>query len=125
MTTMQIRRGQVFFVKLDPVMGREIGGNKSRPVVVLSINDINDKPLVVSVVPGTKAAEKPIYPNVALVPATQQNGLSCDTIFQGHQLRALDKTRFQSPAIGALSAEHLALVESAVGFSLGLRFGSR
>ena len=56
---MPIERGQVFFVDLDPVMGREIGGQKVRPVVVLSINDINSKPLVVTVVPGTKLRTSP------------------------------------------------------------------
>lgn len=48
-----IRRGEVYFVHLDSAFGRELGGYKTRPVVVLSINDINQKPLVVTVVPGT------------------------------------------------------------------------
>ena len=50
---MPIKRGQIDYVDLDPVLGHEIGGSKPRPVVVLSINDINNKPLTVPVVPGT------------------------------------------------------------------------
>jgi len=118
---MLIERGQVFFVELDPVVGREIGGNKRRPVVVLSINDINYKPLVVSVVPGTKASGKPVhFRNVVLVPPTPANGLSVKTVFQCHQMRAIDHDRFTSQAVGRLSAEHLRLVEDAIKFSLGL-----
>ncbi|SRR6266542_1932942 len=51
---MTIRRGEVYFVDLDPVEGREQAGN--RPVLVLSIDAINKLPLVVTVVVGTKGA---------------------------------------------------------------------
>ena len=36
-----VRRGEVYMVCLDPVFGREMGGFKPRPVVVVSIDDIN------------------------------------------------------------------------------------
>ena len=117
------RRGEVYYVDLDPSIGREIGGglHKPRPVVVLSINDINDKPLVVSVVPGTSAGEKlQHYRNIAVIPPTTGNGLKRETIFQGHQMRAVDHTRFTSGAIGRLSNQHLIEVEEAVRYSLGL-----
>ena len=118
---MPIERGQVFFVELDPVVGREIGGNKSRPVVVLSINDINVKPLVVTVVPGTKAADKPDhYRNVVVVAPTKDNGLRMETIFQCHQVRAIDHRRFSLPAVGRLSGDDMRRIEDAVKFSLGL-----
>jgi mRNA interferase MazF len=44
---MSIKRGQIYFVTLDPVQGREQAGK--RPVLVLSIDEINDLPLVVTV----------------------------------------------------------------------------
>jgi mRNA interferase MazF len=118
---MPVMRGEIYFVSLDPVVGREIGGNKTRPVAVLSINDINNKPLVVTVVPGTSAAGKPAhYKNVAVIPPTPENGLRTETIFQCHQLRAIDKTRLASRPIGRLSARHLQEIEEATRFSLGL-----
>ena len=118
---MLIERGQVFFVSLDPVFGREIGGNKTRPVAVLSINDINVKPLVVAVVPGTKAGDKAAhYRNVVVVSPTPANGLAMETIFQCHQLRAIDHGRFIRPPIGRLSAIDIGRIEEAVKFSLGL-----
>ena len=117
---LSISRGEIYFVQLGPVRGREID-QKPRPVLVLSINDLNSKPLVVTVVPGTKAANKPVhFKNVVVVPSTATNGLSCDTSFQCHQLRALDQSRFTSAAVGTLAPEHLRLVEDAVRFSLGL-----
>jgi len=117
---MSISRGEIYFVELSPVLGREID-KKRRPVLVLSINDLNSKPLVVTVVPGTKAAHKAVhFKNVVVVPATATNGLSEATIFQCHQIRALDHCRFISPPCGTLAPEHLNLVESAVRYSLGL-----
>lgn len=47
------RRGEIYFVDLGPIRGREQAYR--RPVVVLSIDALNRQPLVVSVVPGTKA----------------------------------------------------------------------
>jgi len=50
---MPVERGEIYFVFLDPAFGREMGGYKTRPVVVFSVNDINKQPLAVTVVPGT------------------------------------------------------------------------
>ena len=49
---MAIQRGDIDFLDLNPVQGREQAGQ--RPVVVLSIDAINRLPLVVTVVIGTK-----------------------------------------------------------------------
>ncbi|MGA2067009.1 MAG: type II toxin-antitoxin system PemK/MazF family toxin [Thermoguttaceae bacterium] len=118
---MPIQRGQVFFVDLDPVVGREIGGRKARPVVVLSINDINAKPLVVTVVPGTKAADKPVnFPNVVVVDPSPGNGLRVQTAFRCEQIRAIEHSRFGFRPIGRLSPTDITSIEDAVKFSLGL-----
>jgi mRNA interferase MazF len=118
---MSVERGEVYYVSLDPVFGREMGGNKTRPVAVLSINDINRKPLVVTIVPGTSAGSKPVhFRNVVLVIPTPTNGLTVSTIFQCHQIRAIDHGRFTSRAVGRLSSEDLGLLEEAAKFSLGL-----
>ena len=49
---MTVRRGEIYFVNLNLVQGREQGGQ--RPVLVISTNAINRQPLVVTVVVGTK-----------------------------------------------------------------------
>lgn len=76
---MAIRRGEIYFVNLNPVRGREQAGN--RPVLVLSIDDINKMPLVVTVVVGTKGKNIPHdYPtNVRVSPA--ESGLLMETVF--------------------------------------------
>ena len=51
---MTVQRGEIYFVNLDPVLGREQAGQ--RPVLVLSIDTLNRAPLVVTVVVGTKGA---------------------------------------------------------------------
>ncbi len=55
-----IRRGEIYFVDLDPIRGREQAGR--RPVLVLSIDAINRLPLVVTVVIGTIGREP--YPRL-------------------------------------------------------------
>ncbi len=49
-----IRRGEIYFAKLDPAEGREQAG--FRPVLVVTSDAINRQPLVVAVVAGTDAA---------------------------------------------------------------------
>jgi len=49
---MPIQRGEIYFVDLSPTQGREQSGK--RPVLVLSIDEINRLPLVVTVIVGTK-----------------------------------------------------------------------
>jgi mRNA interferase MazF len=49
---MTIQQGEIYFVSLDPVQGREQSGQ--RPVLVLSIDGINRLPLVITVIVGTK-----------------------------------------------------------------------
>lgn len=58
---MSIERGQIYFVNLNPVVGREQAG--TRPILVLSIDAINQLPLVVTVIVGTKGTNiKRDYP---------------------------------------------------------------
>jgi mRNA interferase MazF len=117
---MGINRGEIYFVNLDPVIGFELG-KKPRPVVVLSINDINRKPLVVTVVPGTSQFRQPhSFRNMVVIDPSAENGLRTATAFQGHQLRAIDHARFIGGPIGRLSAADLERVEAVVRFSLGL-----
>lgn len=115
---MAIRRGEIYFVNLNPVIGREQGG--SRPVLVFSSDDINQKPLVVTVVIGTKGANIPIdYPSNVRVPANE-SGLPMETIFMGFQIRSLDKSRFPDQPAGIISDRYMGKIEDAVLFCLEL-----
>ena len=115
---MPIERGEIYFVNLNPVEGREQAGH--RPVLVLSRNAINRLPLVVTVVVGTKGANiSRDYPtNVRVSPA--ESGLPIETVFLGFQVRSLDPKRFPAKAAGRISDEVMARIERAVRYSLQL-----
>ena len=115
---MSIKRGQIYFVNLDPVQGREQAGK--RPVLVLSIDEINDLPLVITVIIGTKGTTTTRdYPtNVRVTPA--ESGLPLETIFLGFQMRSLDSHRFPREPAGILTADKMLEVETAVRYCLGL-----
>ena len=87
-----IRRGDIYFVDLNPTRGREQTGR--RPVLVVSANAINSQPLVVTVVVGTDAKHVPRdYPvNVRVTAA--ETGLPHDTVFLCFQIRSIDSARF-------------------------------
>ena len=115
---MAIRRGEIYFVNLNPVTGREQGG--LRPVLVFSSNEMNKKPLVVTVVIGTKGCNVLVdYPSNIRVPA-EESGLPMETVFLGFQIRSLDKSRFSDRPAGNLSKTYMNQIEEAVRFCLEL-----
>jgi mRNA interferase MazF len=115
---MAIQRGEIYFVNLNPVQGREQAGH--RPVLVLSIDAINQLPLVVTVVVGTKGANiaRDYRTNVRVSAA--DSGLPMETVFLCFQLRSLDPARFPGSPAGRVSAGILATVEDTVRYCLGL-----
>ena len=115
---MSIQRGEIYFVNLNPVQGREQAGQ--RPVLVLSIDAINRLPLVVTVVVGTKGDNLPRdYPTNVRI-AAQDSGLPMETVFHCFQLRSLDLRRFPVPPAGRLNAALLQRVEDTVRYRLDL-----
>ena len=82
----------IFIANLDPVLGSEEG--KTRPVLVISHEDINQLLPVVNVIPITskKPIRTKIYPNEVLLPAGA-GGLLKDSISLCYQIRTIDKKR--------------------------------
>lgn len=113
-----IQRGEIYFVDLNPVKGREQSGR--RPVLVLSVDAINKLPLVVTVVVGTKGENVPRdYPTNVRV-STGESGLPVETVFLCFQIRSIDPNRFPDRAAGKISNETLEKIENAVRRCLGL-----
>src|ERR1017187_3091059 len=113
-----VSRGQIYFVSLDPIQGREQSGR--RPVLVISSDAINRQPLVIGVIVGTDAANiQRDYPTNIRVPAAE-SGLPRDTVFLAFQLRSLDHSRFTGPAAGTLSPTRMAEVANALHLTLDL-----
>ena len=109
---MGIHRGEIYFVNLNPVKGREQAGQ--RPVLVLSADTINRLPLVVTVVVGTKGENiSRDYPtNVRVSP--EDSGLPIETIFLCFQIRSLDPKRFPEKPAGKLLDRALRKIEMTV-----------
>jgi mRNA interferase MazF len=113
-----IQRGEIYFVDLNPVRGREQSGR--RPVLVLSIDSINKLPLVVTVVVGTKGENiLRDYPTNVRI-STEESNLPMETVFLCFQLRSIDSTRFPEKSAGKISDITLEKIENAVRHCLGL-----
>jgi len=81
----------IFLANLDPVIGSEQG--QTRPVLVVSTEEINQILPVVNVLPITsRKAGRRIYPNEVLIPA-DIGGLEKESIVLCYQVRTLDKRR--------------------------------
>ncbi|HWG41839.1 MAG TPA: type II toxin-antitoxin system PemK/MazF family toxin [Gemmataceae bacterium] len=113
-----MHRGEIYFVDLSPVVGREQAGR--RPVVIPSIDAINRVPLVVTAVPGTDGANIPRdYPTNVRISAAE-SGLPMETVFLCFQVRALDHSRFSAQPAGQLSRNRMQEIEDVVRYCLGL-----
>lgn len=111
-----IRRGEIYFVELNPVKGREHAGY--RPVLVVSDDIINAQPLVITVVVGTDAANvRRDYPTNVRV-AAKEAGLPKDTVFLCFQIRSLDHGRFRE-AVGVMPPAKMNEIDEALKVVLG------
>lgn len=112
MTSTEIRRGEVWWVGLDPTQGAEI--KKTRPCVVLTHDTLNHFRRTVVVVPLSTAAQP--HPPLT-VPVTCQGRRAVAII---DQLRAVAKHRLQSRLETMRDAELKAICQ-ALGIILELR----
>ena len=115
---MPVKRGEIYFVNLNPVRGREQAG--TRPVLVVSDDRINNLPLVVIVVVGTDGANVPHdYPTNVRV-AAARSGLPSETVFLCFQVRSLDSSRFPAQPVSRLDDVTMAQVDAALAYCLSL-----
>ena len=108
------RRGEVWWVRLDPTLGSEIA--KTRPCLVISSSIINERRRTVVVVP---LSSSPHAGPPLLVPVRCAGR---DVVAVIDQIRAVSKERLDRRA-GELSSEHLEGVERALQDVLELGSG--
>src|SRR5215471_10883463 len=100
--TTAVRRGDVWWVNLDPTQGGEI--RKTRPAVVMTADALNLARRTIVVVP-LSTGPQPRHPIVVPTPSAEENSVAvCD------QVRAIDKRRL-SRAQGQLSQLDLRSIE--------------
>lgn len=112
-----IRRGDVFYADLSPVIGSEQGG--VRPVLILQ-NDIGNKysPTVIvsAITSQIEKAKLPIH--VELEGETY--GLERDSVILLEQIRTIDKRRLRE-RVTHLGRDIMTKVDEALLISLGLK----
>lgn len=104
-----VRRGDVILANLDPTIGVEI--KKTKPVIVLSNDSINQLSQLAVVVPLTKNVAH-LSPSHALIPKGVAR-LSFASKAVTEQIKAVDKRRLVK-RLGTLPPDLLAQVERAL-----------
>ncbi|WP_196594428.1 type II toxin-antitoxin system PemK/MazF family toxin [Pectinatus sottacetonis] len=111
-----IRRGDIFYANLSPVVGSEQGG--SRPVLVLQ-NDIGNKYSPTTIVAAiTAQISKAKLPTHVEIRADQCN-LERDSVILLEQVRTIDKKRLRNK-ITTLDPAIMKNVDDAIKISVGL-----
>ncbi len=112
-----IRRGDLFYADLDPVVGSEQGG--IRPVLVIQ-NDVGNyfSPTVVAAAITSRKAKNSLPTHILLenVP-----GLAPTSLLLLEQLRTIDRKRLRG-YIGRISKEKMLEVDAALAISIGVGY---
>lgn len=113
---MIVKRGDVFFADLSPVIGSEQGG--TRPVLIIQ-NDIGNRfsPTVI-VAAITAQIQKAKLPTHVEIDA-KKYGFERDSVILLEQLRTIDKSRL-TDCITQLDDELMKRVDVALAISVGL-----
>lgn len=111
-----VKRGDIFYADLSPVVGSEQGG--VRPVLIVQ-NDVGNKfsPTVI-VAAITSQINKAKLPTHVEIMANDY-GLSRDSVILLEQIRTIDKKRLRE-RIGRLDEELMVRVNEALTVSIGL-----
>lgn len=113
---MTIRRGDIFYADLSPVIGSEQGG--LRPVLIVQ-NDVGNRfsPTVIAaaITSQTTKAKLPTHIEVY----ADNYGLSKDSVVLLEQIRTIDKKRLKEH-MGHLNDDVMEKVDLALSISFGL-----
>ena len=110
-----IKRGEVYYADLNPVVGSEQGG--VRPIVVLQ-NDIGNKysPTVIAAATTSKLTKAKLPTHIEL--SRERSPLPKDSVVLLEQIRTIDKSRIKEK-IGELPPEIMGRIDEALLLSLG------
>ena len=113
---MDVKRGDIWLVNLDPTIGNEI--KKSRPAVIIQ-NDLGNKlsPIIL-IAPLTSQHLERVNPIEVLV-LCAQSGLAKDSKALLNQIRAVDKQRLVK-RLGKMNETTLEKINDALKISFGL-----
>ncbi len=114
---MVIKRGDMFYADLSPVVGSEQGG--VRPVLIIQ-NDIGNmhSPTVIAAAITSQKGKSRLPTHIEI--HSQGNGLKSDSVVLAEQIRTIDKSRLKEK-IGHVDDDSvMSRINDALGVSFGL-----
>ena len=111
-----VRRGDIYYADLSPVVGSEQGG--TRPVLIVQNDTGNRHSPTVIAAAITSQLGKARLPTHIRVPGPEV-GLAKDSVILLEQIRTLDKRRLREH-MGRLTEEQMGRVNEALAVSFGL-----
>lgn len=113
---MTIKRGDIFYADLSPVVGSEQGG--FRPVLIVQ-NDVGNRfsPTVIAAAITSQSGKTKLPTHIQVT--AEVCGLAKDSIVLLEQLRTLDKQRLKEK-MGRLDTGFMSRVDKALSVSIGL-----
>lgn len=109
-----IRRGDIFYADLSPVIGCEQGG--IRPVLIIQ-NDIGNRyspTVIAAAITSQPKKELPTHVEIGCIEILQKN-----SVVLLEQIRTIDRTRLLE-YIGSINRQRMLLVDQALAISIGL-----
>lgn len=111
-----VKRGDIFYADLSPVVGSEQGG--TRPVLIIQ-NDIGNQysptTIVAAITSQLDKAKLPTHVEISC----ESCGLTKDSVILTEQIRTIDKRRLQEK-VSSLDEATMGKVNRALEISLGL-----
>lgn len=113
---MNIRRGDIYYADLSPVVGSEQGG--IRPVLIIQ-NDVGNRfsPTVIAAAITSRDSKAKLPTHIRLY--ADNSGLSKDSVVLLEQIRTLDKRRLKEK-MGTLNSYDMYKIDEALSISFGL-----
>ena len=111
-----VKRGDIFFADLSPVVGSEQGG--VRPVLIVQ-NDTGNRhsPTVIAAAITSRTGKARLPTHIEL--AARKYGLPKDSVVLLEQIRTLDKKRLRE-RMGRVDGDKMDQVDAAIAVSFGL-----
>ncbi|MBR3132649.1 MAG: type II toxin-antitoxin system PemK/MazF family toxin [Clostridia bacterium] len=114
---MIVKRGDMFYADLSPVVGSEQGG--IRPVLIIQ-NDTGNKysPTVIAAAITSQKTKTKLPTHIEI--GSSEGGLKADSIILTEQIRTIDKSRLKEKIGHIEDASVMNKINSAIGISFGL-----
>ena len=114
---MIVKRGELYYADLSPVVGSEQGG--IRPVLIVQ-NDMGNKysPTVIAAAITSQTGKNKLPTHIEI--DSKEYGLKSDSVVLAEQIRTIDKSRLKEKIGHIEDGETLDKINNAIGVSFGL-----